>query len=477
MADRASPPFEEPVFDPDEVQPTASGSSSAPFPTIAARSSLDDPSLHMSYDQTLKAWTYEDPATGQDFVYDEKLQKWKQMADGDEWEQQQKIYGDEGSDAEEEEDELDRPAKRRRQDDDEGEAGSLKAVKKKQPRAPRQNSSLFLSKLPLDATSKEIASVFSRYGILAIDDDGNPRIKLYQDEPTGMFKGEALLTYFKPESCELAINLLDGTCLRAAQGQREPEMKVEMADWSNSTSKKKKQKDKNGGQGALGSNGKASSLAIVADDGSAVGASITATTAPAPAPERTDAERRKAAKRFHKLNEKLSGWDSDSADEEGEEAVALTSKATLQAAPKPSITGTGSSASLPSQNLLLKHLFDPEQLSKAPPQDLQDLQEDVTEELTSFGTLSRPLILWDLEPLGIATCSFSTEQEASRARTALNGRWFDGRKLEVDFADAEVTKGLKRSGGEKNGQDEEEEEKRLEGFQDWLNKGGEDSGA
>ena len=96
------------------------------------------------------------------------------------------------------------------------------------PKRARPNTSVFVSGLPLDASANEIADVFARYGVLLEDDDGHPRIKMYRDPETQAFKGEALVVYFKPESVDLAIQLLDDTYLRAARGVHSgPCMRVE----------------------------------------------------------------------------------------------------------------------------------------------------------------------------------------------------------------------------------------------------------
>jgi len=76
--------------------------------------------------------------------------------------------------------------------------------------------------------------VFSRCGVIAEEiDRGKPRIKLYADED-GKFKGDALILFFRPESVELAIQLLDDTEFRLGQGQK---MKVTAADFSYKTQK------------------------------------------------------------------------------------------------------------------------------------------------------------------------------------------------------------------------------------------------
>ena len=59
-------------------------------------------------------------------------------------------------------------------------------------------------------------------------DSGKPRIKLYTDEAGG-FKGDALIVFFRAESVDLAVQLLDDTELRLGEGSK---MKVAVADFS-----------------------------------------------------------------------------------------------------------------------------------------------------------------------------------------------------------------------------------------------------
>ena len=61
--------------------------------------------------------------------------------------------------------------------------------------------------------------MFSRYGIIAEEiDRSTPRIKLYTN-PDGSFKGDALLVYFRAESVDLAIQMLDDSEFRLGAGQ------------------------------------------------------------------------------------------------------------------------------------------------------------------------------------------------------------------------------------------------------------------
>ncbi|CAH2072623.1 unnamed protein product [Thlaspi arvense] len=63
------------------------------------------------------------------------------------------------------------------------------------------NPHIYVTGLPTDVTLDE-------------DDTGKHRIKLYTDKATGNLKGDALITYMKEPSVDLAIQLLDGAPLR-----------------------------------------------------------------------------------------------------------------------------------------------------------------------------------------------------------------------------------------------------------------------
>lgn len=81
----------------------------------------------------------------------------------------------------------------------------------------RKNTAIYVTSLPLDATIEEVAQVFSRCGVIAEEiDSGKQRIKLYHDEE-GKFKGDALIIYFRSESVQLAIQLLDDTDFRLGE--------------------------------------------------------------------------------------------------------------------------------------------------------------------------------------------------------------------------------------------------------------------
>lgn len=96
----------------------------------------------------------------------------------------------------------------------------------------RVNTAVFITSLPLDVQIDEIRDVFSKCGVIAEEiDSGRPRIKMYYDDK-GEFKGEALVVYFRPESVNLAIQMLDETEFRLGVPGPLGPMRVQAADFS-----------------------------------------------------------------------------------------------------------------------------------------------------------------------------------------------------------------------------------------------------
>lgn len=115
------------------------------------------------------------------------------------------------------------------------ETGGRATTKKVKPTGEpreRKNTAVYVTSLPPDTTVEEVQSVFQRCGVIAEEiDRGKPRIKLYTDED-GKFKGDALILYFRAESVDLAIQLLDDTHFRLGQPAGDPKMRVAAADFS-----------------------------------------------------------------------------------------------------------------------------------------------------------------------------------------------------------------------------------------------------
>lgn len=78
----------------------------------------------------------------------------------------------------------------------------------------RAATSVYVTGLPMDVTESEVATYFSKCGIILPDGvTGRARVKLYEHDD-GKLKGDALITYALAPSVENAITLLDGVPLR-----------------------------------------------------------------------------------------------------------------------------------------------------------------------------------------------------------------------------------------------------------------------
>ncbi|KAJ9476569.1 Cold sensitive U2 snRNA suppressor 2 [Pseudozyma hubeiensis] len=332
-------------------------------------------------------------------------------------------------------------------------ASSSSAAKLPPSKRPKPITSLYVSGLPLDASSDEIARVFSRYGVLLEDDSGKPRIKMYYDDRTGMFKGEALVVYFKPESVELAINMLDETSLRGAIGSAgggAQVMRVQRAEFPTA--------ERSSGQAKSTSRSVAESSDKKANkpkDEPTNGARRNL----------TDQDRKKIAKRVARLETKLSDWRDDSPSPTASDAELTNPTA-----------ATASHAASTGRTVVLTKMFTLFELDSDPTL-LLDLKEDVREECNSTIGGVTNVVLWDAEPEGIMTVKFQTAEQAQSCVSMMKGRFFAQRRI-----DAWVITGkprFRRSGAqqdagdsdddpEANGKTQNQEQSRRDAFGAWL---------
>ncbi|KAJ8674530.1 hypothetical protein QAD02_005792 [Eretmocerus hayati] len=75
------------------------------------------------------------------------------------------------------------------------------------------NTTIYISNLPLDITMEELKELVGKCGLLARDEKGKDKLKLYTDAE-GEPKGDARCTYIKIESVNLALTILDGWDIR-----------------------------------------------------------------------------------------------------------------------------------------------------------------------------------------------------------------------------------------------------------------------
>ncbi|KAL1891261.1 hypothetical protein Sste5346_007720 [Sporothrix stenoceras] len=272
------------------------------------------------------------------------------------------------------------------------------------PRQPKQNTAVYVTGLPTDATADEVAELFSRKcGVIAEEiDSGRPRIKMYTNSD-GSFKGDALIVFFKPQSVEMAIMLLDDTDFRWAPTPGSAEagrMHVQAAD----SSYKKTNYQSEASTSAAGTPG-------------AAGESMSTPTPTPPAGPRvknTNQDKQKIIKKTQKLDAKLADWSSD----EDERFAGMT--------------GGNNRNRKWDKAVVLKHMFTLAELDEDPAA-LLDIKEDIREECSKLGDVTN-VVLFDQEAAGIVSVKFKTAEAAAACVRLMGGRAFDGRIVEATLA-------------------------------------------
>ena len=242
---------------------------------------------------------------------------------------------------------------------------------------------------------EEVHGLFSRKcGVIAEEiDSGKPRIKLYTDSE-GNPKGDALIVFFKPQSVEMAIMLVDDTTLRPGDTEG-PIMKVQAAD----SSYKKTQYVDDGSTSTAG-----------AMTG-AVDGERDANMASGPNQEvkvRTEREKKKIRFKAEKLQNKLADWSDD----------------------EPCITEK--KVSRWHKTVILKHMFTIKELDEDPSAIL-DIKEDIREECEKLGDVNN-VVLFDLEEEGVVSVKYADVEAAEACVNLMNGRAFGGQVVEASIA-------------------------------------------
>lgn len=326
---------------------------------------------------------------GTEYEYDSQLKRWIPQVDEELVRQQQQAYGVGGND----DDEADNQNNKKRKMAN----GSDRPSKKnKQPPPPRQNTAVYVTGLPVDATVDEVHDVFSRKcGVIAEEiDSGNPRIKLYTDAD-GKFKGDALVVFFKPQSVEMAIMLLDDTQFRFSTTAAN--MRVQAAD----SSYKKTNYDKQAIDGAAGKDGENNAASARSNAITGVGVK--------PKDKTREQDKQKVIKRTQKLDAKLADWDDD--DPYGGQLETNARKDRV---------------------VILRHMFTLQELEEDPAA-LLDIKEDIRDECSKLGAVTN-VVLYDLEVDGVASVKFKDASAAEACIDLMDGRAFDGRTVRASLA-------------------------------------------
>lgn len=273
--------------------------------------------------------------------------------------------------------------------------------KSRGPPQPRQNTAVYVTGLPPDATVDEIQELFSRKGgVIAEEiDSGRPRIKMYADEE-GRFKGDALVVFFKPQSVEMAIMLLDDTDFRFSEtGLGTGKMRVQAAD----ASYKKTKYDEEGNEITTESNGTGNGSVVQKERG-------------------RGGDRQKIIKKTQKLDAKLADWSDD-------EPAAIQTESTTKW----------------QKMVVLRHMFTLAELEEDPAA-LLDIKEDIREECEKLGPVTN-VVLYDEEPDGVVSVKFRKPESALACVQLMNGRAFDGRVVEATISTGQKFKKSQGGGG------------------------------
>lgn len=285
-----------------------------------------------------------------------------------------------------------------------------------QPKQPPQNRAIYVTGLPLDVTVDEVAEVFSRKcGVIAEEiDSGRPRIKLYTDAE-GNFKGDALVVFFKPQSVDMAIMLLDDTHFRYSEsGLGSGTMRVQAAD----SSYKKMQTAQPGEGGAEGEGeGRQEAQQPIIGKGAA---------------GNNSKDREKIIKKTQKLSRKLADWSDD-------EDVYV-----------PPEQRTGKRDKM----VILKHMFTLEELAEDPAA-LLEIKEDIREECEKLGEVTN-VVLYDLETDGVVSIKYKRPESADACVQMMNGRNFGGQTVEAYIPTGRVKFQKSKDNGNEAGSSEED---------------------
>ncbi|CAG4930663.1 unnamed protein product [Parnassius apollo] len=159
-----------------------------------------------SYENDTHVYTEQD---GSKFFWDEDKKAWIPKVDDDFLAYYQMSYGfvDNSKDEKKEEAKKEEIQKK-------SENAGVKRKSEPQWFEPSddKNTKVYVSNLPLDLTEEEFVNFMQKCGLVERDPSSQKmKVKLYMDKEQNCFKGDALCTYIKIESVDLALKLLDGS--------------------------------------------------------------------------------------------------------------------------------------------------------------------------------------------------------------------------------------------------------------------------
>lgn len=277
-----------------------------------------------------------------------------------------------------------------------------------QQKKQRVNTAVYVTSIPLDADKEEIKTVFSKCGMIAEEiDSGEPRIKMYEDQ-NGQFKGDALVVYFRPESVNLAVTMLDDSDFRLGEKGPDGTMKVQIADYSYKKNNAAEQQEKG----------------------------------------RTNKrDQQKVIHKTQKMNEKLADWDDDD-PQTMQEKVSKWDK-----------------------TVVLKHMFTLEEIEEDPAAVL-DIKEDIREECEKLGEVTNVQLFDKEPDGVATVKFKTPEAAEACVRMMNGRWFDKRQLVAYVAPGNEKFKKSDSRKAALDSDDEDEEAKRLEKFGEWLERGG-----
>lgn len=168
---------------------------------------LDIPGRVYSYENDTHIYTDSD---GSKYFYDLEKKAWIPKVDDDFLAYYQMSYGFVDNTVK-----VDNNDKKDRETQSQGKPESSGVKRKADPQwfdaSETNNTKVYVSNLPLDITEEEFVDLMQKCGLVMRDPNTQKmKVKLYMDKEQNCFKGDALCTYIKIESVELALKILDG---------------------------------------------------------------------------------------------------------------------------------------------------------------------------------------------------------------------------------------------------------------------------
>ncbi|KAM3958848.1 RRM1_TatSF1_like and RRM2_TatSF1_like domain-containing protein barc [Aphomia sociella] len=216
----------------DNAQDTTSWGEYAPYITYESEEAIyTDPTSQQKYiwNQESNSWTlksgqdvpgrvysYENDthiyteADGSKFFWDEDKKAWIPKVDDDFLAYYQMSYGFVDNTSKD----VNKEDITKKEQQKKSDATGVKRKNEPQwfEQSEEKNTKVYVSNLPLDITEEDFVNYMQKCGLVERDPSNQKmKIKMYMDKEQNCFKGDALCTYIKIESVDLALKLLDGS--------------------------------------------------------------------------------------------------------------------------------------------------------------------------------------------------------------------------------------------------------------------------